>query len=323
MVFPINKIFSQIPFEGKLVYTEKISNGITMQGRTTEYYKGNNVVCDMPLAHTKMIYRGDLGEIISINNMMVNPILSKDKVMRASDTTVFVYEDGEEIIKGFHCVKFTSKIENKMMQGISTIWIDTSFKILYEYGRYAHLPFGLVVKTSSKFQLNSTEVQSERELQEIVYGDVDPNIFALPDENNMIVVTKDEEGNIVLRESDSARIEKVLESIKYKSLEKIDNESFEVKTQVGYVLLDFSANWCGPCRMMAPNLDKALRSFKKSIKAFSVDIDECPAIAKKYKVSSVPTIVMLKDGTEIARFVGGLFSDKEISNWIEKNVEAR
>lgn len=315
-----SKMFSQNLFEGKLVYTEKITNGLALQGKTTEYYKGYNVVCDMPLAHTKIIFRDDMGEIVSINSMMAEPFISKEKCNRASDTSNIVFEEGVEIIKGYHCVKYISQIENEMVKGTSTFWIDTSFKVLYEYGRYVELPFGLVVKVKSDIRINTMDAQSERELQEIVYGEVDPNIFALPDEDNLIVVTKDENGNIVLRESDSVRIAKMLEPVRDKNVMKLEEASFEVNTQNGFVLLDFGATWCGPCRMMAPKLDKALRGYRKSVKAYSVDIDECPATTKKFSVTSVPTVVMLKDGVEIARFVGGLFSEKEIADWIEKNI---
>lgn len=318
-----NKIFSQNLFEGKLVYTEKITNGFVLQGETTEYYKGYNVVCDMPLAHTKIIYRDDMGEINSINSMMEKPFISKEKCNRASDTSNIVFEGGVEIIKGYHCVKYISRIENEMMKGTSTFWIDTSFKVLYEYGRYVKLQFGLVVKMKSDIRINTMDVQSERELQEIVCGEVDPNIFALPDEDNIIVVTKDEDGNIVLRESDSVGIAKIIEPVRSKNIMKLDDASFEVNTQNGFVLLDFGATWCGPYRIMAPKLDKALRGYRKSIKAFSVDVDECPKTTKKFNVTSVPTVVMLKDGVEIARFIGGLFPENEIVEWIAKNLRTQ
>ena len=70
----------------------------------------------------------------------------------------------------------------------------------------------------------------------------------------------------------------------------------ELKAEIakGDVLLDFFATWCGPCSMLAPvieDLDKEM-----DIKVIKVDVDELPAIAQKFRVMSIPTLVLFKDG---------------------------
>ncbi len=70
------------------------------------------------------------------------------------------------------------------------------------------------------------------------------------------------------------------------------------------VLLDFWASWCGPCRMMAPVVDNIAESMNTSIKVGKINIDECPELAEKYGVMSIPTFVVLKDGKETGRSVG-------------------
>ena len=70
------------------------------------------------------------------------------------------------------------------------------------------------------------------------------------------------------------------------------------------VLLDFWATWCGPCRMMSPVVDEIAESMNTSIKVGKVNIDECPDLAEKYGVMSIPTFVVLKDGVETGRTVG-------------------
>lgn len=86
----------------------------------------------------------------------------------------------------------------------------------------------------------------------------------------------------------------------------VNNENFE-KEILGSrmpVLLDFWATWCGPCRMMSPVVDEIAESMNTSIKVGKVNIDECPDLAEKYGVMSIPTFVVLKDGVEAGRTVG-------------------
>lgn len=62
------------------------------------------------------------------------------------------------------------------------------------------------------------------------------------------------------------------------------------------VLVDFFAEWCGPCQSMAPELEKVAQNFKGKAKVIKVDIDKNQAAAKQYKVMSVPTLMVFKKG---------------------------
>ncbi|MGN0637397.1 MAG: thioredoxin [Huintestinicola sp.] len=69
------------------------------------------------------------------------------------------------------------------------------------------------------------------------------------------------------------------------------------------VLVDFFAEWCGPCKMMAPLVEELSRD-AKGFAVYKVNVDNVPEAADKFGVSSIPTFVVIKNGTEAARTVG-------------------
>ena len=69
-------------------------------------------------------------------------------------------------------------------------------------------------------------------------------------------------------------------------------------------LLDFSAVWCGPCKMLSPIVEKIADENLGKIKVGKLDIDDSPGVAAKFGIRGVPTVVVFKDGKESARHVG-------------------
>ena len=85
------------------------------------------------------------------------------------------------------------------------------------------------------------------------------------------------------------------------------------------VLVDFWAPWCGPCRMLAPQIEKAVESMKGKVVLAKVNVDENPKKAQEYGVMSIPSVKLFKNGEIIDEFIG-VKSESEIKELLEENV---
>ena len=70
------------------------------------------------------------------------------------------------------------------------------------------------------------------------------------------------------------------------------------------VLVDFYADWCNPCKMMAPTVAKLAEAYEGKVKVGKINVDENMTIAQKYRVASIPNFVIFRDGQPVANFVG-------------------
>lgn len=99
------------------------------------------------------------------------------------------------------------------------------------------------------------------------------------------------------------------------------DENFEQEALQGEKLtvVDFFADWCGPCKMMAPIVEELAESFKDQVKIGKLNVDNSPATAAKYKVMSIPTIVFIKNGNVVETIVG-VVSKAQLEEKIKTNM---
>ncbi len=84
----------------------------------------------------------------------------------------------------------------------------------------------------------------------------------------------------------------------------LNKENFEETIKSGVTLVDFWAEWCGPCQTMLPILDTFAESMGDKLTVAKVNVDEAPEIAGQFRVMSIPTLIVFKDGTPVETMVG-------------------
>ena len=95
--------------------------------------------------------------------------------------------------------------------------------------------------------------------------------------------------------------------------------NFEQETKQGVVLVDFWAEWCGPCRRLAPTIDALASDFDGRATVAKLNVDENPNVPSKFMVRGIPTLLLFKDG-ELAETIVGLAAKEDISKMIERHL---
>lgn len=93
-----------------------------------------------------------------------------------------------------------------------------------------------------------------------------------------------------------------------KNISSVNDASFEsdVLQSTNPVLVDFWAEWCGPCKMISPILDEIANDYQDKIKVVKVNVEESKAIPAKYGIKGIPTLILFKDGQVQATKVGAI-----------------
>jgi thioredoxin len=85
------------------------------------------------------------------------------------------------------------------------------------------------------------------------------------------------------------------------------------------IIVDFWADWCVPCNMLAPVLDKVVESFGDKVELVKVNVDQNPETSNKYNISAIPAVKLFKNGEKVDEFIG-VQPEDSIKKMIDKNI---
>jgi thioredoxin 1 len=97
------------------------------------------------------------------------------------------------------------------------------------------------------------------------------------------------------------------------------DSNFDAETKSGVVLVDFWAEWCGPCRRIAPIVDELATQFDGKITVAKVNVDENPAVPGKFQIRGIPTLLLFKNGN-LEETVVGLAGKEDLARMIERHL---
>jgi thioredoxin 1 len=86
------------------------------------------------------------------------------------------------------------------------------------------------------------------------------------------------------------------------------------------VLVDFFAEWCGPCKAMAPALEQLAAEQKGKVKVVKIDVDQSPGITTKYGIRAMPTLIVFKNGEVAGQHVGALVQKRKLEEWLGAQI---
>ncbi|MBL9160406.1 MAG: thioredoxin [Verrucomicrobiales bacterium] len=100
----------------------------------------------------------------------------------------------------------------------------------------------------------------------------------------------------------------------------LTKDNFEAKAGKGVVLVDFWAEWCGPCKLIAPTIEELAKDYQGKAVIAKVDVDENPDLARRFEIKAIPNLKILKDGKVVDEIVG-FVPKADIAKKLDKHLK--
>ncbi len=306
-------ICAQDLFHG--VATYRMSMGNASATTYTTYYRGHDQLTDMPQSKMKTLYLAEQKTMYTVMGMMGKPIVSS----RAFDpdtmeVPLFDVADGIEVVAGHRCIRVSYEGGNAMVSEQSTVWLDTSYHIPFQYGHDDEIPYGLPVRTETKMNMKGQRMETQSELVSVVAGGVEDAMFVVPGTEGAVWMTLDADG----KPTWSGDTTGLYAPIHSELIEEVDSAGFRKVIANGKTVCMFTAVWCGPCRLMYPRLESVAKQLGKGYRFIKVDIDRCPTVAREYGCMTIPVIILFENGKEQRRITSAAYSEEDILRFLKQ-----
>jgi thioredoxin 1 len=98
-------------------------------------------------------------------------------------------------------------------------------------------------------------------------------------------------------------------TISAKNVVEANDKTFATEIESGYAIVDFWAQWCGPCRAFAPTFEALADEFSGKVKFVKLNVDYAPQTATSFQIRSIPTLILFKDGKQVKKWIGSTTKD--------------
>ena len=102
---------------------------------------------------------------------------------------------------------------------------------------------------------------------------------------------------------------------------ELTDSTFQSETAEGLTLVDFWAPWCGPCRIIAPVIEELAGQYEGRVKVAKLNVDDNPAVSGQFRVMSIPTMILFKDGKPVDMKVGAM-PRGQLRAWVDQALGA-
>lgn len=279
----------------------------------TSYYRGMDVMTDMPQTKTKTLFLAVEKKQYTVMGMMGKPIVtSRDLDPDTMSVPLLDVADGMEMVAGHNCIRVSYEGGNEMFSEETTVWLDTTYRIPFQYSLNDEIPYGLPIRTEMRMKMKGQTMDMVSELVSVVEGEVDDAIFAVPSTEGAVTMSVDADGNPVLSGDTAGLFAPVHSDV----LTEVDSVGFRTAIASGKTVCMFTAVWCGPCRLMYPRLEAVAKRIGNGYLFLKVDIDRCPTIAREYGCLTIPVVILFENGKEQRRITSAVHSEEDIYQFI-------